>query len=173
MQPNIIDAAKQYFNGNTYYLCGRYYANAALRPRRLHRAVWVYHNGTIPKGMHVHHKDNDRSNNHAANLELKTSFTHLSEHMTPQRRVLARKHAERIRPLTKAWHRSAEGRLWHVEHARKVYAKRAPADRECSHCHKTFFTTQLGIAARFCHANCKMKARTRRLRGLPEDAKLA
>lgn len=37
-----------------------------------HRVVWVWHNGAIPEGLVVNHKDYNRANNHIENLELMT-----------------------------------------------------------------------------------------------------
>ena len=68
MQVNVINESTQEFNGKNYWL----YPNSKYYERykkRLHRAVWEYHNGPIPKGYHVHHKDNDRANNQIENLE--------------------------------------------------------------------------------------------------------
>lgn len=45
-----------------------------------HRIVWKRHNGPIPKGMHVHHKDGDRLNNVIENLELVDGTEHTRMH---------------------------------------------------------------------------------------------
>lgn len=148
----------------------RYFSRGA---KRLHRVVWEDNNGPIPRGKHIHHLDQDPYNNAIDNLELKDAHAHLSEHMTPSRRVRARHHAEQIRPLTKEWHQSEAGRAWHREHAKIAYKKRKPVERNCAHCGTPFKTLQLATQARFCHANCKMKARRRRMKGLPESAPLA
>lgn len=37
-----------------------------------HRVIWVWHNGAIPEGLVVNHKDYNRANNHIDNLELMT-----------------------------------------------------------------------------------------------------
>ena len=41
-----------------------------------HRLVWERLHGSIPKGMIVHHKDEDRTNNDPSNLELMDIRTH-------------------------------------------------------------------------------------------------
>lgn len=45
-----------------------------------HRRVWEAHNGPIPEGMLVHHKDHDKWNNDIANLELLSRVGHAEEH---------------------------------------------------------------------------------------------
>ena len=47
---------------------------------RMHIYVWRFHNGTIPKGYHIHHKDEDKWNNQIENLELVERHKHLSLH---------------------------------------------------------------------------------------------
>jgi len=38
----------------------------------LHRAIWIYHNGDIPSGMHIDHLDGNPSNNKIENLRCCT-----------------------------------------------------------------------------------------------------
>ena len=61
----VIDATKQAFNGEVFYLCGGYFQH---KGKRLHRAVWEYFHGPIPKGYHIHHMDGNRANNNIENL---------------------------------------------------------------------------------------------------------
>lgn len=42
----------------------------------LHRAVWISHNGPIPDGHHIHHRDRDKSNNDIGNLECHSPADH-------------------------------------------------------------------------------------------------
>lgn len=46
----------------------------------LHRDVWKFYNGEIPKGHHIHHKDGNKSNNHINNLECISSSDHSKLH---------------------------------------------------------------------------------------------
>lgn len=50
-------------------------ATGRIRPFLLHRLVMG-----SPKGMHVHHKDEDRLNCQRSNLEIKQPGQHLSDH---------------------------------------------------------------------------------------------
>lgn len=64
-----------------------YYPNSAgyYQPFRvstyLHRDVWEHHNGPIPTGYEIHHRDHDKSNNAPSNLELVKVRPHRKHHM--------------------------------------------------------------------------------------------
>ena len=45
-----------------------------------HREVWERHNGSIPSGCYIHHRDGNRKNNELANLELVTPAAHRQMH---------------------------------------------------------------------------------------------
>lgn len=54
-----------------------YYMTSAQYEKKMyyfmeHRVVWVWHNGAIPEGLVINHKDYNRANNDIANLELMT-----------------------------------------------------------------------------------------------------
>lgn len=122
----------------------------------LHVEVWKSQNGPIPKGHHVHHKDENTGNNSIDNLALMPGGDHLSFHgkkHTPDLEQLAA-----IRILTKEWHASEEGRLWHSEHAKKNWEHRKPNRFICVHCGKPFYSL-LTSATKFCGNNCKSAAR--------------
>ena len=42
----------------------------------VHRHIWKLHNGEIPKGMDIHHKDHNPFNNDISNLELIDQLKH-------------------------------------------------------------------------------------------------
>lgn len=48
--------------------------------RMEHCLVWEEHNGKIPIGMQIHHKDFDKTNNHIDNLQLVTPLEHKRLH---------------------------------------------------------------------------------------------
>ena len=170
MRVEIISETKQYFNGKNYWKDKNsgYYRNAQVKPHSLHRQVWIYHNGEIPKGLTIDHIDRNKDNNQIENLRLATyseNIRNVDEKVLEKKRT----HAKEIRELTKKWHKSDEGRRWHSEMAKKSYEKRQPRILVCAHCGKEFTTTQYSKRTRFCGQNCSMKARTRRLKGLPEN----
>ena len=126
---------------------------------RAHRWVWQNVNGKIPEGCHIHHKDEDKSNNDISNLCLMPRQAHLSLHMTKEKREWASKRMEEIRPLTKEWHSSGEGRAWHKYHALKnKFGKNEPRQVECAQCRKKYETTKLSRSY-FCSNPCKSKNR--------------
>lgn len=58
-----------------------YYSGTVNHTRKsLHRYVWEYHNGPIPKGFHVHHINADKDNNDIGNLELMKQSDHCRLH---------------------------------------------------------------------------------------------
>lgn len=58
------------WNGQTYSRRNTGYFGATSGDRQLlHRAVWKHHNGPIPDGHDIHHRDHDKSNNDVSNLE--------------------------------------------------------------------------------------------------------
>lgn len=109
----------------------RYFARAG---HRLHRDVWVFHNGPIPDGYEIHHIDGDTGNNDISNLECMPRKEHRKGH-APE--VSARsstkehlEHLDSIRVLASEWHGSEEGRAWHREHAKTSLAAARKAVQE-------------------------------------------
>lgn len=165
MKVIVISATKQQFNGKNYYCGNGRYFRRTTNPRKdgtpaksflLHREVWEYHNGNIPKELVVHHKDNNWKNNQIDNLALVTQKENASL-VTEETTRKRREHADRIRPLASKWHGSRKGKEFHSELARKTWKKRKTYMMVCEHCddaYATFFPNR----ARFCGNNCKAAA---------------
>ena len=156
--PKIIE-----FNGVAYRLMGtgRYYLSQSnsnqgrKHPRGLHVAIWeFYSKKTVPRGWHVHHKDGNPHNNGYENLECLPAKEHRK---IPKKidRVAMGKNLERIRPLATAWHRSAVGRQWHREHARKIWEKSLRVGCLCCVCGGPFESYHAN--AKFCSQRCERK----------------
>lgn len=160
-----ISDKRQSFNGVSYYLCGNYFQKKGVR---LHRAVWEYHNNkSVPHGYHVHHIDGDRANNDIENLSLELGIEHIKEHMKEPERVENGKRAIKFaQEKAPEWHRSAEGKAWHSQHAKDTAAKMTDKDYSCSYCGQAFKSkyTYPADKNRFCSNNCKAAFRRRRLR---------
>ena len=166
----IISPTKQQFNGLNYWKDKKtgYYKNSSHKPYSLHKAVWQYYFGKVPDGFVVDHIDRDKNNNNIENLRVITQSEN-NKNVSQETLDKRRKQVENIRELAKIWHKSEEGKKWHSEMAKESYKKRQKLVKICAHCGKEFETTDYKKATRFCGLNCKMKARTRRLKGLPED----
>jgi hypothetical protein len=75
--PVVVSSTCQEWRGERFYLCGRYYQR---KGRRLHRLVYAEAHGPIPKGHHVHHRNEDRADNRLANLDLMEGRAHVAQH---------------------------------------------------------------------------------------------
>ena len=78
--PVIIDDKTQVFDGKKYRLhkSQRYFRiqtkkNGVCKTIYLHRAVWEYHNGKIPKEKMIDHINRNRNDNRIENLRLVTA----------------------------------------------------------------------------------------------------
>lgn len=169
----------QYFNNKRftmdestgYYLCSTKEENG--HRKRMHVYVWEHYNGKIPKGYHVHHIDEDKSNNSIENLELLSSSEHLSLHGKER---AANHYGEMIAnlqnnacPQARKWHSSNEGREWHRMHYKttkeKIHIKKKFI---CENCGKEFESSQ--VRSRFCSNNCK--SAWRRKAGIDDVTKI-
>lgn len=147
----------QVFNGKEYHLYPgeRYFSR---HNKRLHRVVWEYYNGPIPKGCHVHHKDGNPANNEIENLELVISKSHLSKHSSENvaadpERFLRNMH--KAMEAAKEWHKSEAGREWHREHARmQGFGFDAKIKYTCDQCGKTFLDYRRAYKHHFCSRKC-------------------
>jgi hypothetical protein len=127
--------------------------------KRLHQEIWQDVNECeIPDGFLVHHYDEDTLNNDPRNLVLVTAKGHAQHHVSPEKIEALKQHLEKARAAAAVWHGSEEGRAWHVEHAKRVYARRELATFACDHCGEDYETRDRG-KNRFCSNKCKSRAR--------------
>lgn len=127
--------------------------------KRLHVYIWEKHNGEIPKGFEIHHKDHDKNNNDISNLEILSSKEHHERHtaeMTSEHREkLSRNLETTARPCANIWHGSPEGRNWHKQHYDAMKDKfYISAEFICQNCGNSFIGTYNGHN-KFCSSNCK------------------
>ncbi|MCF0247665.1 MAG: HNH endonuclease [Synergistes sp.] len=141
-----------------YFLSSRKIGN---RRQRLHRFVFENEVAQIPKGYHVHHKDENKNNNDPANLELLSASEHETLHASDwseERLEKAKKNLdENARPEAIKWHKSKAGREWHREHGRDVWKQRQARTYNCSWCKKEFESLNIygENENHFCSNNCK------------------
>lgn len=166
MEKNQEHFGKKFYRDNKT----GYWISTSCPKIRAHRWVWYNVNGNIPKGFHIHHIDEDKSNNSIENLQLIYSSLHMSLHMTKEKRERASKWADTIRPLTKQWHSSKEGKAWHKYHAIKTkFSKWDPRSLNCIVCGKTYETKKKSNT-KFCTNACK--SRFRRDSGVDDITKI-
>lgn len=97
-----------------------------------HRLAWASVNGPIPTGYHVHHKDENKLNNHPDNLEL----LHWKVHVAHHHPNLVKKAAEANRGVPS-------------EH------RTVPRDSICGYCGNHFLDTNIKARARkTCSKKC-------------------
>ena len=141
-----------------YYLSSNKIGDRRLR---LHVYVWMYHNGEIPKGYQIHHKDENKYHNDIDNLECLTEHEHLSHHSSkPERKAQSLKYMKRAQEAAKEWHASKAGYEWHKEHYEQVKDKlHVPMEFTCEYCGKVFISTNAG--SKFCCNAHKTAARNK------------
>ena len=145
------------YAGSPYFKPG--IADKRKGARSLHEDIWIDANGPIPPGYNIHHRDGNALNNELANLRLMTIADHQALHTAERRASGAYRtperlaHVERIRPLSKAWHASEEGRAWHAENGRRVIENLQTRDASCEQCGKGFQFRSIRIP-RFCSKAC-------------------
>ena len=140
----------------------KYYRNTSLGID-LHRYIWEKHNGPIPSGYNVHHKDRNTDNNDISNLMLISASDHQKLHqelLTKEqkiRRIINVK--ENAEPEAVKWHKSVEGHKWHQKHYEDT--KEALHKKEsyiCVVCGKKFLAESNG-QNKFCSNKCKSQWR--------------
>ncbi|MGG3651963.1 HNH endonuclease signature motif containing protein [Bacillus pseudomycoides] len=155
----------QYFNDLKFTRDEKtgYYLNSTIR-KRMHRYVWEFYNGEIPKGYHIHHIDHDKSNNDISNLELIEATVHLTMHAVEQGLTnynkMVKNLNENARPKANEWHGSEDGHEWHKEQYKK-YLKNFTENKVikiCAECEKEFETIDTKTP-KFCSNKCKSKHR--------------
>lgn len=125
---------------------------------RLHRYIWEYYNGVIPKGYVVHHIDHNKNNNELYNLELLSSSEHKKRHAkeltNEQRQKLRENFNKNARPKAIEWHKSDEAKKWHKEQYKKTLGNAQTKNYICLNCQKEFEAKPYGIN-KFCSNKCK------------------
>ena len=163
MQIQYIEKTKYaYFNGYKFTKDEKtgYYLSSTINGKRyrLHRYVWEYYNGEIPKGYHVHHKDHNKNNNELNNLELLTESEHKKRHAEEMPEELKQKYRDnlkyKVRPKASEWHKSKEGREWHKKQYDISLGMLKPKKFICEYCGKEYETLDKGIN-KFCSSKCK------------------
>lgn len=133
--------------------------------RLLHRQVWVKHNGKIPKGYEIHHKDGDWKNNDISNLEIVLKADHAREHLNerlndPEQRIVLVAGLEKAREAAKEWHSSAEGLEFHSHLGRLSWQNRKSVKLKCEACGCSFEAKRTEVA-KYCSRACSQSVQFR------------
>lgn len=143
-----------------------YWISTTCPKIRAHVWVWNQFHGEVPKGMHIHHKDENKSNNSFENLKIMHYADHAIHHSRERMRdpIFRQKiidNCNKARPLTKEWHASKEGRAWHSLHAIKNnFGNWDPIKYICLICNKEYLSKVRGKdGTKFCSNNCKSQHR--------------
>ena len=156
-----ITAERVLFNGRVYYLYpelshrseGRYFSPS--KGKRLHIAVWESHNGPVPEGYHVHHKNGCTTDNRIENLECLDRHEHLSGRSSEARTRASRENIKLAIEKARKWHSSPEGVEWHSRHGKAINAARENIDLVCEYCGEHF---ERRYRTKFCSSRCKNKS---------------
>jgi hypothetical protein len=133
-------------------------------PMRLHVYIWRKYNGDVPKGYHVHHKDENKDNNDISNLELKSAFAHLSDHGYEHSAASRQNMLEKAIPAAAKWHKSDKSAPFHKElyekHTRDIWMQ--PVTKICDICGKEYTVNHASAyKSKYCSNKCKAAARRR------------
>ena len=123
------------------------------RTIRLHRAVYEHHFGPIPEGFDIHHRDGDKRNNSADNLECKPHSEHRAHHRKDEP---APRHEGLVAVAVACGGCGAEVRRKRIAGALCTRCQQRRADekrtteRACQQCGAAFRS----IRGRFCSQRC-------------------
>lgn len=147
--------------GKRFYLDQKagYWISTTCPKIRAHVWVWNHFNGEVEKGSHIHHMDNNKSNNDISNLQKLLAKEYMRLHMTPERKEKSARWCAFIRPLTKEWHASKEGHSWHKANGISGWEGCQERSVSCEVC-ATQFSTKV-YRQRFCSNTCKSMFRRR------------
>lgn len=164
MKVQYIEKTKfAYFNGYRFTKDDKtsYYLSASKingHRKRLHRYIWEYYNGEIPKGYDIHHKDHNKENNTLENLELISKSNHSKLHskeLTEEQKEKRRRNMlENVIPKAIEWHKSENAKEFHKEQYKKSLALKEKQKYICENCNKEYEAFK-NKKNRFCSNNCK------------------
>ena len=161
----------EYVQGTNLAICNGYkfrkdkrkgYWYSGTLKKFLHRYVYEYYNGEIPKNYDIHHIDENKDNNDISNLQLMQSNEHKKYHgnnLTDiQKQNLRKNIKENARPKATEWHKSKKGSEWHKKHYEEMKDKfHVEKEYVCKECGTKYKSTNVNTL--FCSPKCKSKNR--------------
>ena len=167
MSPTVVDETTQLFDGKRYklYKGQRYFKRTDKKMSKggvkyLHRAVWEYNNGAIPKHLMIDHINRNRSDNRIENLRLATP----SENRRNVDPKVNEAHTQRL----KEYNSQDCGKWWQDDEKKKMrslklslsWKNRPCTERTCILCGKTFWAKH--NKACYCSKECRQENYFRR-----------
>lgn len=154
----------QEFNGVRYYWkpSGYYKAQHSDGGEYMHRAVWMFYNGEIADGFHVHHLDENRANNKIENLALLPGAEHVRMHSLERFKADPEGFMVGIvaaREAAKRWHASPDGLAWHSKHGKETWANKEKEQAKCAWCGRDYEVFVGAKKRGFCSPSCQGMAR--------------
>jgi hypothetical protein len=151
-----------------------YYLNSTIR-KRLHRYIWEFHHGEIPKGKQIHHINHDKSDNKIENLMIMSHGEHATYHgnirANTEYERMKKNLDEKARPKAKEWHGSAKGIEWHnIHYQNNKHKLHSRKKTSCTMCNKLFDAYDNGTKNKFCSNKCKSS--WRRKEGLDNESRV-
>lgn len=162
MNPVIIDDTTQIFDGKRYklYKGQRYFKRYDKKTSKtgvkyLHRAVWEYHNGEIPKDRVIDHINRNRSDNRIENLRLAT-YRLNRQNVSPE-------FNEKCRERIMKFNSQEYGKWWQDEEKKKKrsealslsWKNRPYINKKCLLCGKEFKSKH--NVATYCSPECRQE----------------
>ena len=152
------DAEKyKFFNGKRYTKQedGHY---RGYHGKYLHRAVWEFYNGKIPRGYVIHHKDLNPENNSIENLQLMSKTEHRKLHNEIRQEEIyicencGKKFSRKHKGKPNRFCCKKCGYHWHFKNTREI--------RICVECGKEFLAYKQG-KTKYCSKECLAKLNSR------------
>lgn len=160
----VIDGFNFRLYPSEKYFKGWCEINGIKKKTTAHRYVWEKNFGEIPKGFHIHHKDEDKTNNSIENLALVDPKQHSKLHYNQERADKLRRNLEQnARPKAVEWHKSKEGHEWHKQHSRRTFFGDV-RKLVCPNCENDFETDFK--AKKYCSTKCKVEFNNRKKKTL-------
>lgn len=151
-----------YFDGYKFIKdkkTGYYLSTRKIRDKkqRIHRYIWEYYNGSIPKEYDIHHKDHNKDNNNIENLELLSLEEHKKRHsteLTEERKKQMKEILEtKARPKAIEWHKSEKAKEFHKKQYKISLGAMKKEKFICEYCGKEYEAYKNG-KNKFCSEKC-------------------
>lgn len=137
----VIDDNHQKFDGVIFNMLKDGYFNTTIS---IHRYVYSYYYGDIPKGNVIHHVDKNTANNSATNLQSMTLSDHISLHENEDYQP-----TKKVCPVCGKTFFSSKGKKTCSE---KCWRKSRGVISKCKHCGKDFL--KYLPEQEFCSISC-------------------